>query len=96
MYLDALETIDYFVRNGSNVHTVATDMSKAFDLALHSKMFHKMVFDHNISVIYVRIMITVYRNQESNIGCVQENGTGQGRVFAAIVYCLYMEGLFKD
>ena len=33
----ALETIDYFLRNGNNVFTVATDMSKAFDMSLHSK-----------------------------------------------------------
>ena len=100
----ALETIDFFLKNGNNVFTVATDMSKAFDLALHSKMFKKMVFDHNVSVIYVRIMIVVYRNQDSNVRWVQEtstnfpvrNGTGQGRVFAAIAYCLYMEGLFKE
>ena len=100
----ALETIDYFLKKGNDVFTVATDMSKAFDLALHSKMFNKMVFDHNVSVIYVRIMIVVYRNQESNVRWVQEtsinfpvrNGTGQGRVFAAIAYCLYMEGLFKE
>ena len=100
----ALETIDYFLKKGNNVFTVATDMSKAFDLALHSKMFHEMVFDHHCSVIYVRIMIVVYRNQESNVRWVQEtsinfpvrNGTGQGRVFAAIAYCLYMEGLFKE
>ena len=100
----ALETIDYFLRNGNNVFTVATDMSKAFDMALHSKMFKKMVFDHNMPVVYVRIMIVVYRNQESNVRWVQEtsenfpvrNGTGQGRVFAAIAYCLYMEGLFKE
>ena len=95
---------DYFLRNGNNVYTVTTDMSKAFDLALHSNKFQKMVLDHNVSVIYVRIMITVYRNQESNVRWVQEtsvnfpvrNGTGQGRVFAAIAYCLYMEGLFKE
>ena len=100
----ALETIDYFLRNGNNVYTVATDMSKAFDLALHSKMFHKMIFEKNVSVVYVRIMIVVFRNQVSNVRWVQEtgenfpvrNGTGQGRVFAAIAYCLYMEGLFKE
>ena len=38
----ALETIDYFLKRGSEVFTIATDMSKAFDLALHSKIFQKM------------------------------------------------------
>ena len=63
----ALETIDYFLRNGNNVFTVATNMSKAFDIPLHSKMFKKMVFDHNMAVVYVRIMIVVYRYQECNV-----------------------------
>ena len=46
-------------------------MSRPIDLALHSKMFQEMVFDHNVSVIYVRIMTTVY-NQESNVKWVQD------------------------
>ena len=32
----ALETIDYFLKNGTEVYTCATDMSKAFNLTLHS------------------------------------------------------------
>ena len=41
--LALLETID-FLRNGNNLFTIATDMSKAFDTTLHSKMFEKLVF----------------------------------------------------
>ena len=37
----ALETIDYFLKSGSEVFTCATDMTKAFDLTLHSLMFRK-------------------------------------------------------
>ena len=35
----ALETVDYFLKNGSEVFTCATDMLKAFDFTLHSLMF---------------------------------------------------------
>jgi hypothetical protein len=98
----ALETIDYFMKRGSEVYTVATDMSKAFDLALHSKMFEKM-FEAKLSPIFVRLLIFIYRSQEANIlwdsterskNFKIRNGTGQGRVLAAIAYCLYVAGLF--
>jgi hypothetical protein len=100
----ALETIDFFLRNGNNVFTIATDMSKAFNTTFHSKMFEKLVFEKNVSVIYVRILIVVYRNQEANVRWGEKksdsftvrNGTGQGRVFAAIPYCVYMEGMFLE
>ena len=58
----ALETINYFVERGSEVFTIATDMSKAFDLALHSKMFEKM-FEAELPPIYVRLLIHIFRNQ---------------------------------
>ena len=98
----ALETINYFVERGSEVFTIATDMSKAFDLALHSKMFEKM-FKAELPPIYVRLLIYIFRNQEANVlwdstersqNFPIRNGTGQGRVLAAIAYCLYVAGLF--
>ena len=98
----ALETIDYFVKNGSEVFTIATDMSKAFDLALHSKMFEKM-YEADLAPIYIRLLIHIYRNQEANVlwdsserspNFSIRNGTGQGRVLAAIAYCIYVAGLF--
>ena len=98
----ALETIDYFLKRGAEVFTIATDMSKAFDLALHSKMFQKM-FQANLAPIYVRLLIFVYRTQQANVlwnsterspNFPIRNGTGQGRVFAAIAYCMYVAGLF--
>ena len=38
-----LETVDYFLRNGSEVFTCAMDMTAAFDLTLHSLLFKKML-----------------------------------------------------
>ena len=54
----ALKTIDYFSKCGSEVYTIATDMSKAFNLALHSKMFYKM-FQAKLAPIYIRLMIFI-------------------------------------
>ena len=92
----ALETVDYFLRNGSEVFTCATDMSKAFDMTLHSLMFSKML-DAGVCPLFVRILIFVYAHQEANVrwnGSISSNftvrnGCGQGRVLAAIAYCLY-------
>ena len=50
----------------------------------------------------LRTLIKIYRNQKANVRWAQEtsrnfnirNGTGQGRVMAAIAYCLYKEELF--
>ena len=98
----ALETVDYFLKRGAEVFTIATDMSKAFDLALHSKMFLKM-FKAKLAPIFVRLLIFIYRNQEANVlwnstekssNFSIRNGTGQGRVLAAIAYCMYVAGLF--
>ena len=99
----AMETIDYYLNRGSEVFTIATDMSKAFDLALHSKMFEKM-FLAKLAPIYIRLLIFAYRNQEANVlwnsseksqNFPIRNGTGQGRVLAAIAYCMYVAGLFE-
>ena len=98
----ALETIDYFMKRGSEVFTIATDMSKAFDLALHSKMFYKM-FEAKLAPVYIRLLIFIYRNQAANVlwdsskrseNFTIRNGTGQGRVLAATAYCMYVAGLF--
>jgi hypothetical protein len=98
----ALETIDYFLKNGSEVFTCATDMSKAFDLTLHSLMFSKML-DAGLSAIFVRLLIYVYVHQLANVSWNGEqssnftvkNGCGQGKVLAAIAYCMYCEELFQ-
>ena len=37
-----LETVDWYLKNGSEVFTCAMDMTKAFDLTLHSLLFRKM------------------------------------------------------
>ena len=95
-----METIDYFLKNGSEVFTCATDMSKAFDLTLHSLMFSKML-DSVMSPVFVRLLIFIYANQVADIrwngeysdSFTVKNGCGQGKVLAAIAYCMYCEEL---
>ena len=98
----ALETIDYYLKNDNEVFTCATDMSKAFDLTLHSLMFTKML-DAGMCPILVRLLIYIYAHQEANVRWNGENsnnfsvknGCGQGKVLAALAYCLYCEELFE-
>ena len=77
-------------------------MSKAFDLTLHSLMFTKML-EAGLSPIYVRLIIYIYVHQLANVRWNGEhsstftvkNGCGQGKVLAAIAYCMYCEELFE-
>ena len=77
-------------------------MSKAFDLTLHSKMFSKML-DAGLSAIFVRLIMVVNMHQLANVRYHGElssvftvkNGCGQGKVLAAIAYCMYCEELFE-
>ena len=38
-----VETIDYFLRNGGEVFACSMDMTKAFDLVVHSKLLRKLL-----------------------------------------------------
>ena len=98
----AIETISYFLRNGSNVYSCIMDMTKAFDLIQHSKLFRKLL-DGGLSVIFTRLLLTMYLLQSANVRWNGEisrsfsltNGVKQGGVISAILYCFYVNDLFK-
>ena len=77
-------------------------MSKAFDMSLHILMFNKML-NAGMTPIFVRLLIYIYANQVANVRWngdssatfTVRNGCGQGKVLAAIAYCLYCEDLFS-
>ena len=48
----AVETINYFLRNGTDVYACLMDMTKAFDLVRHSLLFKKLIAA-GLSVIFV-------------------------------------------
>ena len=54
-----IETIGYFLRNGSEVFTCQTDMTKAFDLVQHSLLFQKLLSE-GLSKIFVRMLMVIY------------------------------------
>ena len=96
-----LETVDWFMKNGSEVFTCAMDMTKAFDLTLHSLLFKKML-KAGFPPILLRLFVIIYINQTANVRWNGEfssllpmtNGVRQGAVLSAIAYCFYCEGLF--
>ena len=97
-----VETISYFMRNGSEVYTCIMDMTKAFDLVKHSLLFRKLM-KAGLSLIFVRMLLFIYIMQPANVKWNGEissifslsNGVRQGGVISAILYCFYMNDLFR-
>ena len=98
-----VETIDYFLRKGGEVFACAMDMTKAFDLVVHSKLLMKLL-DASMPAIMVRLMLVMYLTQFANVrwcGAFSgvfnlRNGCKQGAVLSAIAYCVYVNGLFEE
>ena len=99
----AIETIGYFLRNGSEVFSCLMDMTKAFDLVQHSLLFQKLIFA-GIPKIFIRILLFIYMFQFANVrwnGVFSEvfslcNGVRQGAILSGILYCFYVNGMFED
>ena len=97
-----LETIGYFMRNGSEVYTCTMDMTKAFDLVKHSLLFKKLI-SSGIPMIIIRLLLHIYMMQSANVKWNGDysswftlcNGVRQGGVISAILYCFYVNDLFQ-
>ena len=97
----AVETINYFMKNGSNVYACLMDMTKAFDLVKHSLLFKKLL-DAGLSVLFVRLLLFIYMHQFANVrwnGSFSDvfpikNGVRQGAILSGILYCFYTTDLF--
>ena len=62
----ATETIDYFMRNGSDVFICTMGMSKAFDSVQPSLLFEKLL-QRGVPVIYSRLLLYMYRTQLTRV-----------------------------
>ena len=75
------------------------DMTKAFDLVVHSKLLAA-----SMSAVVVRLMLVMYLTQFANVrwcGALSDmfylrNGCKQWAVLSAIAYCVYVNGLFEE
>ena len=96
-----VETINYFIRNDSEVFGCSMDKSKAFDLCKFSILFRKMF--KKLSHIFLRLIIFIYVHQFSNISWNFQisssftigNGVGQGKILAGYAYCFYCFEFFN-
>ena len=61
----AVETREYYLRNGSDVFACVMDMTKAFDKVRHSKLFWKLV-EKGIPPIFIRLLLE-YEKQQTNV-----------------------------
>lgn len=97
----AVETIDHFLRNGSDVFTSVMDMKKAFDNVKHSKLFNK-VLEREIPSVYVRLLMVIYKNQNlvvdwnggKSYTFGMRNGVKQGAILSALLYNIYVDEMF--
>ena len=97
-----VETVSYFLRNGKEVFGCLMDMTKAFDLVKHSLLFRKLI-KTGLSLIFVRMLLFIYVMQSANVKWNGEvstmfslaNGVRQGGVISAILYCFYVNDLFR-
>ena len=99
----AIETIGYYLRNGSEVFSCLMDMTKAFNNVKYSVLFSRLI-KANLSAIFIRILFFIYVNQFANIrwnGVYSEvfnisNGVRQGAICSGILYCFYCNDLFEE
>ena len=78
------------------------DMTKAFDLTMHSLLFSKML-RAGLSSIFLRLLVFIYTEQFANVRWNGEfsslfsmhNGVRQGAILSALAYCFYCEELFS-
>ena len=97
-----VETVSYFLRNNSEVFCCMTNMTKAFDLVMHSVLFKKLI-GLGFPPIFIRLLLVMYIMQFANVrwnGTLSSefklsNGVKQGAVLSAILYCVYVNGLFQ-
>ena len=98
-----LETVDYFLRNNSEIFSCFLDMRKAFDTVAHSVLFKKL-HNRNLSPIFTRLLLVMYLSQTANVRWDTEisnqfnisNGVKQGAVLSAILFCIYIDDLIKQ
>jgi hypothetical protein len=92
------ETINYYVKNHSNVYCCMLDASKAFDRLRYDLLFD-ILKKRGIPPIILRFLLDYYVNQSicakygtslSNTFSAS-NGVKQGGILSPILYCIYIK-----
>ena len=100
----AVETIEYYLRNGSDLFACVMDMTKAFDKVRHSTLFWKLV-EKGVPPIFIRLLLEMYEKQQANVrwhGVLSNsfpvtNGVKQGAVlFSYFILHLHRWPLYSS
>jgi hypothetical protein len=96
------ETIHYYTTNGSNVHTVLLDATKAFDRVQYIKLF-RLLLAKGLCPTIAKFLVVMYTNQGIRIKwngfCSRSfsvsNGVKQGGVLSPILFVVYIDQLLR-
>ena len=61
-----LETIEYYKKNGRNVHLLLLDASKVFGRVNYIKLFEKLL-SKEMSPLTVKFLLNMYKNQKLQV-----------------------------
>ena len=97
-----VETIEYYKSNGSNVHVLLLDASKAFDRVNYIKLFEKML-KKGMCPLTVRLLLNMYTEQKLQVKWNKlltdkfnvTNGVRQGGVLSPLFYSIYVDDLLE-
>ena len=98
----ALETIERYNNNGSEVHVLLLDASKAFDRVDYMKLFNKLL-TRGMCPLTVRLLLNMYTRQKlqvkwnNHISCSFDvtNGVRQGVVLSPLLFSVYVDELLE-
>ena len=97
------ESVKYFVKNGSRVHCVSLDASKAFDKVLHQGLFYKMILK-GVSGLFVKLLMYWYSHLRSAVlwnsvlgECFSVMcGVRQGGVLSPYLFAFYINDIINS
>ena len=95
-----IETIEYYIENGSDCYLVLLDASKAFDRVEYVKLFNTLR-DRRMCPIDLRLTMNMYLNQEIQVKwntslsskCKTSNGVKQGGCLSPSLFSVYLNDL---